>query len=72
MEKLTISIPETKSALVKQLLKELGVVIQPSQNRKIALNTKKKLANIAVWSEDDLRVFEESKNAFQNLKPQQW
>lgn len=29
MERLTISIPETKSLLVKRILKELGVVIQP-------------------------------------------
>ncbi len=33
---------------------------------------RKKLANVSVWSDDDLKVFEESKTAFENLKPQQW
>lgn len=71
MEKLTINIPETKIALVKQILKELGVVIQ--QDKKIEVSeAKAKLANVTVWSDDDIKVFEESKKAFENLKPQQW
>lgn len=69
MEKLTINIPETKSALVKQILRELGVIIQPSENTKTVSDLRKKLANVSVWSEDDLSVFEESKKAFENLKP---
>lgn len=71
MERLTIDIPETKSSLVKQLLKELGVVIQP-EIQMDASEYKKKLANISVWSDNDLKVFEESAKAFESLKPQQW
>jgi hypothetical protein len=71
MERLTINIPETKSSLVKQILKELGVVIQP-EKKVDASEYRKKLANISVWSDDDLKVFEESAKAFENLKAQQW
>ncbi|WP_183891064.1 hypothetical protein [Pedobacter cryoconitis] len=71
MERLTINIPETKSSLVKQILKELGVVIQPEKQANIS-DFRKKLANVSVWSDADLKVFEESKTAFENLKPQRW
>lgn len=71
MERLTINIPKTKSSLVKQILKELGVIIQPEKQVNIS-DFRKKLANVSVWSDDDLKVFEESKTAFENLKPQQW
>lgn len=71
MEKLTINIPESKIALVKQILKELGVVIQQEKRTDVA-EAKKKLAQVSTWSDDDLKVFEESKKAFDSLKPQQW
>lgn len=72
MEKLTINIPETKSALVKQLLKELGVVFQTSEKKENVSEIRSKLANTSVWSEKDLQVFEDSKHAFDSLKPTQW
>ncbi|WP_256010252.1 hypothetical protein [Desertivirga xinjiangensis] len=71
MERLTINIPDEKSSLVKQILKELGVIIQPDKKVNLS-DVRKKLANVSVWSDDDLKVFEESKTAFENLKPQQW
>lgn len=71
MERLTINIPEAKSSLVKQILKELGVVIQPEKQVNIS-DFRKKLADVSVWSDDDLKVFEESKMTFESLKPQQW
>ncbi len=70
MERLTINIPATKSSLVKQILKEFGVVIQPEKQADIS-EFRKKLANVSVWFDDDLKVFEEGKMAFKNLKPQQ-
>lgn len=72
MEKLTINIPETKSALVKQLLKELGVVFQSPSKKKTASDVKSKLANISVWSDEDVQVFEEGKQVFDKLTPPQW
>ena len=55
--RLTINIPETKSSLVKQILKELGVVVQPEKKANTS-DFRKKLANGSVWSDDDLKVFE--------------
>lgn len=71
MERLTINIPKEKSSLVKQILKELGVIIQPEKKMNLS-DLRKRLANVSVWSDEDLKVFEESKTAFENLKPQQW
>lgn len=72
MEKLTINIPETKSALVKQLLKELGVVFQSASKKESVSDIRAKLANISVWSDKDLGVFEENKQVFDKLTPPQW
>ena len=69
METLIINIPDKKSILVKQILEGLGVTIQKSKNPS---NYKQKLANISVWTDDDLKVFEEGKKAFENLQPEQW
>ncbi len=66
MEKLTINIPETKSALVKQLLKELGVVFQSASKKESVSDVRAKLANISVWSDKDMEVFEENKQVFYN------
>ncbi len=71
MERLTINIPEEKSFLVKQILKELGVIIQPDKKVNKS-DVRKKLANISVWSDEDIKGIIESKTAFENLKPQQW
>ena len=71
MERLVINIPEEKSSLVKQILKELGVTIQPEKKVNLS-DVRKKLANVSVWSPDDLKIFEESKLAFETFKPQQW
>ena len=71
MEKLVISVPDKKSALVKQILKGLGVIIQPP-SRVNTSTYKEKILKISAWTEDDLKAFEESKGAFENFKPQQW
>lgn len=71
MERLVISIPERKSNLVKRILKVLGVAVQQeSQSNRAAY--RKKLTKVAIWSDEDLNIFEESKKAFGNLRPQQW
>jgi hypothetical protein len=71
MEKLVINIPEKKSTLVKQILKGLGVIIQQETHPNTSAY-KQKITKISTWSDDDLKVFEENKKAFENLKPQQW
>ena len=71
METLIINIAEKKSTLVKQMLKDMGVTIQ--QSTKVNMSVyKEKLAKVSVWGKSDLKVFEESTKAFDNLKPQQW
>lgn len=71
MEKLIISVPDKKSALVKQILKGLGVIIQP-QNVDRPSTYKEKILKVSAWTEDDLKAFEEGKSSFENFKPQQW
>lgn len=58
MERLTIDIPKEKSSLVKQILKELGVIIIESEKKENIAEVRKKLANVSVWSDEDLKVFE--------------
>jgi hypothetical protein len=71
METLIINIPEKKSTLVKKMLRDMGVTIQ--QTTKLNLKTyKEKIADVSTWTDNDLKVFDETKGAFENLKPQQW
>lgn len=71
METLIINIPDKKSTLVKQILKGLGVTIQENSLAKKSAY-KKKLLKVSTWTEEDLKSFEDSRNAFESLSPQQW
>ncbi|XHR92492.1 hypothetical protein ACFJIV_19315 [Mucilaginibacter sp. UC70_90] len=71
MERLVIDIPDTKSTLVKQILKELGVIIQ-QQNKPQPSSYKKKISQVSTWTEEDLKAFDEGKNAFENFTPSEW
>jgi len=71
MEKLTINIPEKKITLVKQILKELGVTIE-QETHTLKSSYKEKLTEVSKWSEDDLKIFDFGKKAFDTLKPQKW
>ncbi|MFD1628595.1 hypothetical protein [Pseudopedobacter beijingensis] len=71
METLIISIPENKSGLVKQLLKELGVTMKTTTSGKVS-NYKQKLTEVAVWNEKDLDSLKDGHKAFSDLKSEQW
>lgn len=71
MKKLTINIPNEKSSLVKQILKELGVIIE-NATKSDSTSYKERLTKVFNWSEDDVMVFEQAKRAFDNLKTQEW
>jgi len=71
MERLIINVPDKKSTLVKQILESLGVTIQPTGKKGIS-SYKQKLTKVSTWTNEDLKVFEEGKKAFENLKPEQW
>ena len=70
MEKFIINVPEEKSQLVKALLKELGVTIE---HEKMDMEAHlKEIANMPVWSDEDLKPIEEARTHFDSLKPAQW
>lgn len=71
MEKLIINIPSGKIALVKQILKELGVSSQPYEKSKLRAD-KNKLKGVSIWTEKDLENFDEAKKSFGGLTPQEW
>ena len=71
MERLIINIPESKSTLVKQILKGLGVIIQQESKPGSSIY-KKKLAKVTIWSDEDVNILEESKKALEDFKRQQW
>jgi hypothetical protein len=68
MVRLIIDIPDAKSTLVKQILKEFGVTIQQEIKSQPSAY-KKKLLQVSTWTEEDLKAFDESKKAFENLLP---
>ena len=71
MERLTINIPESKSAEIRGFLKSMGVVVDgPKVLDMDAYRTK--IARIGYWSDDDLKVFAENRKAFDQFKPQEW
>lgn len=72
MERLIINISEEKSTLVKKILKELGATIQQEKKKFNPSTYRKKIASVSIWSEEDIKQFDESKKAFKDLKPQKW
>jgi hypothetical protein len=70
MERLTINIPDKKSALVKQILKGLGVTIQ--EKHPVGSAFKDKLVKVSTWTEEDLKSFDDAQKAFSGLKSAQW
>ncbi|SEO37367.1 hypothetical protein SAMN05192574_107248 [Mucilaginibacter gossypiicola] len=71
MERLVIDIPNTKSTLVKHILKELGVIIQ-QESKPQPSSYRTKLSQVSTWTEEDLKPFDEGKNAFLNFTPFEW
>jgi len=70
MEKLIINVPEGKSALVKELPKELGVTIEQEKMDREAY--REKILKVGVWTDEDLKPIEEARSHFNSLKPAQW
>lgn len=71
MQRLVINIPNSKSTLVKQILKGLGVTFQ-QESKSSSSTYKKKLTKVTTWSDEDISTLEESKKAFGDIEPQQW
>ena len=60
METLVINVPKSKVALVKAVLKELGVTIKDLPKNDLSAY-KQKIAKIPVWSDEDLKPIEEAR-----------
>jgi hypothetical protein len=71
METLIINVPDKKMTLVTQLLRELGVTIQNESSKNISAY-QQNLLKISVWTDEDLKVFEENKKGFESWKPEEW
>jgi len=71
MEKLIINIPDKRSNIVKQILLGLGVAIQGTA-LPVKGNYRQKLLNVSIWTDDDLKAFEDGKQGFNNLKAEEW
>lgn len=72
MEKLTISIPNQKIDLVKQILKGMGVLIQGSTNDIDSKSYREKLSRISTWADKDIQELENAKSAFSSFKAEEW
>lgn len=70
MATLVIDIPEKKTALVKQILRGLGVTFKDESA--VTSSYKKKLTQVSTWDKGDLDAASEAGNAFNSLTPQQW
>ena len=71
MEKLVLDIPDTKSAIVKQVLHSLGIAV-PGYDTPVASNYREKLLKVSTWTDDDLKQIETAGKAFNNLKAEEW
>lgn len=72
MEKLTISIPNQKSDLVKQILKGMGVLIQGSTVKDNSQSYRERLSKISTWDDKDIQELENAKSAFSSFKAEEW
>jgi len=71
MEKLIINIPENKSALVKKMLEGFGVSFHGAA-KLTSSGYREKITEVSAWTAEDTAVFEETKKAFDSLKPHSW
>jgi hypothetical protein len=71
METLLINIPDGKSDIVKKVLHGLGVYLN-DQDEPAKGDYKKQLLQISIWSEEDIKVIEESDKSFNDLKAEEW
>ena len=71
MERLTINIPDSKSEEIKGFLKSMGVILESSKKLDVDAY-RKKIAMISIWSEEDLKVFDDNQKVFNQFKPSEW
>lgn len=71
MERLVINIPDAKSNIVKQILHSLGVAVSGHETP-IKGDYKKRLINVSIWTDTDLKQVEYGSQSFNDLKSEEW
>jgi hypothetical protein len=71
MEKLVINIPDGKSNIVKQVLHGLGVYTI-GDDAPVKGDYKKRLLQVSVWSDEDIKTIKYSGRSFSDLKADEW
>mgnify|MGYP001185904863 FL=1 len=73
MSELLIKFNQLEPLQKQELLDFLDFLLTKSKKKKPDLsNYKKQLLEISVWSEEDLAIFEENKNRFNEWQPTEW
>ncbi|EHQ26487.1 hypothetical protein [Mucilaginibacter paludis] len=71
MERITINIPDSQSEEIKSFLKSKGIVVDSPKSLNIEAY-QKKIANIGVWTDEDLKLFDDNRKLLDNFNPQEW
>jgi len=71
MERITINIPDSQSEEIKSFLKSRGIAVDNPKTLDIEVY-RKKIANIGVWTDEDLKIFDDNRKVFDNFKPLEW
>jgi len=71
MERITINIPDSQSEEIKSFLKSRGIAVDNPKSLNIEVY-RKKIANIGVWTDEDLKVFDDNRKVLDNFNPPEW
>ena len=71
MERITINSPDSQSEEIKSFLKSKGIVVDSPKSLNIEAY-QKKIANIGVWTDEDLKLFDDNRKLLDNFNPQEW
>ena len=71
MERITINIPDSQSEEIKSFLKSKGITVDSPKPLNVDAYSKK-IANIGVWTIEDLKVFDDNRKILDNFNPQEW
>jgi hypothetical protein len=71
MEQITINIPDLQSEEIKSFLKSRGIAVNSPKSLNMDAY-RKKIANIGVWTDEDIKVFNENRKVLDNFNPQEW
>ncbi len=71
MERLTINIPDAKSAEIKSFLNSMGVAVDGPKLLDMDAY-RAKIAGIGHWSDEELKAFEENRQILGSFKSQEW